>query len=93
MTTSVIIPADASPAQLNMIIGALYLSLGRCMSHIARTESPQEADKFKQDLAAALKSGEIDMAIFDDAATYDFVVAMIEGLTSGIETQSDTAVN
>jgi len=76
-----------------MIIGALYLSLGRCMSHIARAESPQESDKFKQSLIAALKNGEIGMAIFDDAATYDFVVTMIEGLTTDTEAQGDMAAN
>jgi hypothetical protein len=93
MTERITIPSDASVAQLNIIIGALYLSLGRSVSHIVQSEPLQESDKFKQDLIASLKSGEISTGIFDDAATYDFVVSMVEGLTSAIEPRSEPLVN
>jgi len=80
MDRSIELPSDASTQQLNMIIGALYLSLGYAISHIDRAEPAESSDAFKNDLIAALKSGAIDMAIFDDAKTFDLVVAMVEGL-------------
>jgi hypothetical protein len=80
MTRSIELPSDATVEQLNMIIGALYLSLGYTISHIDRTEPAESFGAFRHDLIEALKSGAIDMAIFDDAKTFDLVVAMVEGL-------------
>jgi hypothetical protein len=93
MTTSITIPSDASQAQINMIVGALYLSLARCISHIPNAETAQEAEEFKQNLVSSLKSGEIDMAILDDSASYELVVSMVEGLASNIEAQGDPLKN
>ena len=79
MAAPISIPADASTEQLHIIIGTLYLSLARAMEHIARTESPFSVDGFRDRFLTALKSGDIDMSLLDDAKTFDLVVSIVEG--------------
>jgi hypothetical protein len=79
MRAQIGIPADASTEQLHIIIGTLYLSLSRAMEHIAKAENPSSVETFKDGLLAAIKSGDIDMSLLDDAKTFDLVIAMIEG--------------
>ena len=74
------IPEGASLEQIKIVVNALYLCLGHAVTHIETRESPQAARKFKAGLMDALTDGNIDMAIFEDRKTYDFVVAMIDGL-------------
>jgi hypothetical protein len=89
MTERITIPSDASAEQINMIVGTLYLSVGYAISHIARSETMESSDKFKNDFIASLQGGGIDMAIFDDAKTFDSVVSMIQGLlTTELQPQS-----
>jgi hypothetical protein len=79
MAAQIGIPADATTEQLHIIIGTLYLSLARAMEHIATTESPSSVDGFKNRFLTALKSGDIDMSLLDDAKTFDLVVSIVEG--------------
>lgn len=79
MAAPIGIPADASTEQLHIIIGTLYLSLARAMEHVARTESPSSVDGFRDRFLTALKSGDIDMSLLDDAKTFDLVVSIVEG--------------
>lgn len=72
------IPADASTEQLNIIVGVLYLSLAHAVEHIAESENPSSIVAFKDRFLTALKSGDIDMSLLDDAKTFDLVVAIVE---------------
>ncbi len=79
MTAQIGIPVDASTEQLRIIIGTLYLGLARAIEHISRTESPSSVDGFKDHFLTALKRGDIDMSLLDDAKTFDLVVSIVEG--------------
>jgi hypothetical protein len=72
------IPVDASNEQLNIIIGVLYLSLVHAVEHMAKTESLSSVVAFKDGFLTALKSGDIDMSVLDDAKTFDLVVPIVE---------------
>jgi hypothetical protein len=78
MAAQIGIPADASTEQLHIIIGTLYLSLANAMEHIAAAESLSSAVAFKDQLLTALKSGDIDMSLLDDAKTFDLVISIVE---------------
>lgn len=85
MAAQIGIPADASTEQLHIIIGALYLSLADAMEHIATAENLSSAVAFKDRLLTALKSGDINMSLLDDAKTFDLVVSVVE---SALETKT-----
>lgn len=72
------IPVDASTEQLNIIVGVLYLSLAHAVEHITEAESLSSVVAFKDRFLTALKSGDIDMSLLDDAQTFDLVVAIVE---------------
>lgn len=74
------IPAGASAQQIEIIVGALSLSLAYVIAHIVKTEDASSVDAFKREFIGALKSGDIDMSIMDDAETFDFIVPTIEKL-------------
>ena len=86
MAAQIGIPADASTEQLHIVIGALYLSLAHAMEHIAKSENLSSTVAFKDRLLTALKSGDIDMSLLDDAKTFDLVISIVESalqLTAG----------
>lgn len=85
MAAQIGIPADASTEQLHIVIGALYLSLAHAMEHIVRTENLSSAVAFRERLLTALKSGDINMSLLDDAKTFDLVVSIVE---SALETKT-----
>ncbi len=89
MAAQIGIPTDASTEQLHIIIGTLYLSLAQAMEHVASTENPSSVDGFKDRFLTALKSGDINMSLLDDAKTFDLVVSMVEG---AMETKGAAAV-
>lgn len=70
----------ASPDLTKIVLNSLYLCLGRAIDHIEKAEGPEAASQFKSHLLEALKSGSLNMALLEDAATYDFVVKKIENL-------------
>lgn len=78
MAQKIGIPADASTEQLHIIIGALYLSLAQAMQHIAKMDDSGSARAFKDRFLTALKNGDIDMSLLDDANTYDLVIGIVE---------------
>ncbi len=80
MIEKVVLPKDASIEQLHIIIGTLYLSLGYMVERIAKPTDIASAAQFKEEFMSALKSGDIDMSILDDAKTFDLVVQMIRSL-------------
>lgn len=80
MNDKFLIPADASHEQSEIIIGALYLSLLFAFRHIANAEGAASAAAFKEEFLTTLKSGGVSMSLLDDAATFDFVVAMFDGV-------------
>lgn len=83
------IPADASNEQLNIIIGALYLSLAHAVEHIAKAESLSSVVAFRDRFLTALKSGDINMSLLDDGKTFDLVVGIVE---SAMELRADSKV-
>lgn len=75
-------PAGVSVDLTKIILNTQYLCLQHALDHIAKAEGEAAASKFKSDLLEAVKSGSIDMALLEDAATYDFMVGMIEKLST-----------
>lgn len=78
MAEKIGIPADASTEQLHIIIGVLYLSLVHAMEHIGKVETLSSTVAFRDRFLGALKSGDIDMSLLDDAKTFDLVVGIVE---------------
>lgn len=76
------IPSGTNLEEIKIVVNALYLCLGHAVRHIDKVEGTEAAAKFKTGLLAALQDGSIDMAIFEDTKTYDFVIAMIEELVA-----------
>lgn len=83
------IPSGANLEQIKIVVNALYLCLGYAVDHIKRIEGANPSIEFKENMLNAVRNGNIDMSIFEDAKTYDFVVAMIEELID--ETQAPPA--
>ena len=77
MNDKLAIPADATHEQIEIAVGALYLSLAYAFRHIIQVEGEASASAFKEELVSALKGGSISMSLLDDAATFDFVVGMV----------------
>ncbi len=91
MNDKMFIPADASHEQIEIIVGALYMTLGFALRHIGKVEGQESALAFKNELVAALKKGDISMSLLDDAATFDFVVSTVDSIkTSAVELNQQT---
>jgi hypothetical protein len=82
MTKKIVVLTDASPEQIEIIVGALHLCLQYAVAHIVKAEGAASAGAFKEKLVTALESGDIDMSILDDAKTFDFVVGMVKSLAT-----------
>jgi hypothetical protein len=78
MNDKLFIPSAVSHEQIEIIIGALYMTLVDTLQHIGKAESQAFASAFKSELVTALKRGDISMSLLDDAAAYKFVVSLIE---------------
>jgi len=76
-------PNNPSPDLTKVVLNSLYLSLARAVDHIAQLNGPEAASRFKGDLLEEIKNGSIDMALLEDAATYDFLVEKIETIPVG----------
>jgi hypothetical protein len=74
------IPSGIRLELINIVLNAQSLCLAHALEHIADAEGSEAASKFKAELLGSVKHGRIDMALLEDTATYDFVVAMIDGL-------------
>lgn len=74
------IPSGANLEQIKIVVNALYLCLEYAVDHIRQIEGASPSVEFKENILNVVRNGNIDMSIFEDAKTYDFVVAMIEDL-------------
>jgi hypothetical protein len=68
-------------AQVKIILNTLYLCIEYVMRHVAEHEGAEAASDLKGNMLTALKHGDIDMALLEDARTFDFVIPKIEQLT------------
>ncbi len=80
MIEQIQIPTDASRAQVELIVGALRHSLAFAVDHIALVEGADSAETFRNELVSGLKNGDLDISIFDDAATFDYVTSIVESV-------------
>lgn len=76
------IPADFTVEKIQITMGVLYLCLEHAMAHMVKAEGALSAAAFQRELIAALKNGDIDMSLLDDARTFDFVVPLVERLAA-----------
>ena len=82
MTEKSVVLTDASPEQIEIIVGALYLCLQHAVAHIVKAEGAASAGAFKEKLVTALESGDVDFSILVDAKTFVFVVGLVKSLAT-----------
>ena len=80
MNDKMFIPADASHEQIEIIVGALYMSLSYAVRHIGVIGGLEASHALKNEIIAALKNGDLSMSLLDDAATFDFLVSLVKGI-------------
>jgi hypothetical protein len=66
--------------QVKIILNTLYLCIEYAVKHVAEHEGAQAASDLKASMLKALKSGDIDMALLENARTFDLVIPKIEQL-------------
>lgn len=74
------IPSGISLDLINIVVNTQSLCLQQAFAYIARLEGPEAAARFKESLLEAIRHGNIDMALLEDTAIFDFVVSMIESI-------------
>lgn len=74
------IPTGTGLDEIEIVVNSLYLCLGFLLKHIEGTSGKDAADKARHELIENLKSGSIDMAIFEDRKMFDFVVSVVDRL-------------
>lgn len=67
--------------QVKIILNTLYLCIEYAVKHVAEHEGAQAASDLKASMLKALKSGDIDMALLENARTFDLVIPKIEQLS------------
>jgi hypothetical protein len=67
--------------QVKIILNTLYLCIGYAVRHVAEHEGDETASTLKANMLAAIKNGDIDMALLEDRRGFDLVVSKIEQLT------------
>jgi hypothetical protein len=67
--------------QVKIILNTLYLCIEYAVKHVAEHEGAQAASDLKANMLKALKSGDIDMALLENAGTFDLVIPKIEQLS------------
>jgi hypothetical protein len=72
--------AEPELGQVKIVLNSLYLCIEYAMKHVAEHEGAGAASGLKKKMVTALKHGDIDMALLEDARTFDFVVPKIEQL-------------
>lgn len=66
--------------EVMIILNTLYLCIEFVMKHVAENEGAEAASELKNNMLKALKGGDIDMALLEDAKTFDLVISRIEQL-------------
>jgi hypothetical protein len=67
--------------QVKIILNTLYLCIEYAMRHVAEHEGAEAAMELKGNMLKALKHGDIDMALLENAKTFDLVIPKIEQLS------------
>ncbi|MGB3897108.1 MAG: hypothetical protein WA973_00970 [Mesorhizobium sp.] len=67
--------------QVKIILNTLYLCIEYAVKHVAEHEGAQAASDLKANMLKALKSGDIDMALLENARTFDLVIPKVEQLS------------
>lgn len=83
MTDSIEEMAGPELEEVMIALNSLYLCIELVMKHVAQNESDQAAVNLKSSLLEALKGGDIDMALLEEAKTFHLVVSKIEQLSVG----------
>ncbi|MDU0342054.1 hypothetical protein [Bosea rubneri] len=66
--------------KINIVLSTMYLCIDFAMWYIGTRGGSAFAADCKEEMLKSLKSGDINMALMEDAATFDYVVAKIEAL-------------
>ncbi len=74
------IPSGTGLDEVEIVVNSLYLCLGFLLKHIEETSGKDAADHARNKLIESLKTGSIDMAIFEDRKMFEFVVSIVERL-------------
>lgn len=83
MTDSMEEMAGPELEQVMIALNSLYLCIEFVMKHVAQNEGDQAAVNLKSSLLEALKGGDVDMALLEEAKTFHLVVSKIEQLSVG----------
>lgn len=75
--------ANPEVEQVKILLNTLYLCVEYAFRHVAEHEGAEAASGLKEKMLQALKSGDIDMALLENAKTFDLLVPKIENLTWG----------
>jgi hypothetical protein len=81
MTDSMEEIAGPEIEQVKIILNTLYLCIEYTMKHVAEHEGAEAASTLKGNMLRALKSGDIDMALLENAKTFELVIPKIEQLS------------
>jgi hypothetical protein len=69
--------------QVRIVLNTLHLCIEYAMRHVAEHEGVEAASDLKGNMLRALKHGDIDMALLENARTFDLLIPKIEQLTWG----------
>ena len=83
MTDSMEEMAGPELEQVMIALNSLFLCIEFVMKHVAQNEGDQAAVNLKSSLLEALKGGDVDMALLEEAKTFHLVVSKIEQLSVG----------
>lgn len=83
MTDSIEEMAGPELEQVMIALNSLYLCIEFVMKHVAQNEGDQAAVNLRSSLLEALKGGDVDMALLEEAKTFHLVVSKIEQLSVG----------
>jgi hypothetical protein len=73
--------AGPESEQVKIILNTLFLCIEYAMRHVAEHEGAEAVSDLKDNMLRALKHGDINMALLENARTFDLVVPKIEQLT------------
>lgn len=66
--------------KVNIVLSTMYLCIDYAMDYIGTRGGSEFAAECKEEMLRSLKSGDINMALMEDSATFDYVISKIEAL-------------
>lgn len=66
--------------QIKILLNTLYLCIGYAIEYISTKDGVESAATFKTAMLESLTNGDIDMALLEEAKTFDLVISKIEAL-------------